>query len=175
MCCFSFYNNSPLRRHAGCVVVKREREKRARERERERKQIQKTKIKVFTFFSSRLPISECVKPNFTFFFNPLKNMSRLLRSMLLVVTLLALVGSAAVSAAAEPGEVAAPPTESKVEVESPTRKVDASSPAPAPAPSSSSQSKVKKDLDKVDASVKRAYNKTKDGVEDAYKKARKRN
>ena len=103
--------------------------------------------------------------------------------MLALVAMLALAAVSsssiflAVGAAAEPGEEVPAAPEPKVEVES--KKVDAlpspapapAAPAPAPAPA---QSKTERDLAKIDASLTKAYDKTKDGVEDAYKKVKKK-
>jgi len=92
------------------------------------------------------------------------------RRLLLIVAILALFVSSSIflaaGAAAEPGEVVSA-AEPKIEVES--KKADASS-SPAPAPAS----KTERDVAKVDASLTKAYDKAKDGVEDAYKKVRER-
>ena len=105
------------------------------------------------------------------------------RRRLLIVAMLALAAVSssiflAVGAAAEPGEVVSAAPEPKVEVES--KKVDASLPSPAPAPAAPAApapapapSKAERDLAKIDASLTKAYDKTKVGVEDAYKKVKK--
>lgn len=104
------------------------------------------------------------------------------RLLLVAMMALAAVSSSiflAVGAAAEPGEVVPAAPEPKVEVES--KKVDVALPSPAPAPAAPAApppaapapSKAERDLAKIDASLTKAYDKTKDGVEDAYKKVKK--
>ena len=129
-----------------------------RERERER---EKKKERTQESFLTSFVCLDCETDLF---------LTTMARRLLLIVAILALFVSSSIflaaGAAAEPGEVVSA-AEPKIEVES--KKADApSSPAPAPA------SKTERDVAKVDASLTKAYDKAKDGVEDAYKKVRER-